>query len=407
MEQPGPRGPSQLMLLATILVVAANLRPAITVVGPLIERIGDDTGMDPAMLGVLGAAPVFTFAAVSPFVHHLGRRVGRDRAIFLALLTLTVGTLLRAVEVIPSALFLGTVLLAGSIGVINVLVPILVKQDFPDRVPMMTAAYTAALTAAAAAASGTAVPLADALGWQAALAGTGLLALLGAGLWSIRLSRRRGSSAPRASERVPAAAGEERSVWTSALAWQVTLFFGLQSSIFYFFLTWMASIHTAQGFSERAGGYGVAAFQAVGIVATLVVGRIMQRRDDHRLVAVGLGLAMATGVAGMIVLPPLMPVWAVVCGLASTATLMLSLTMVSLRAGSAAQATRLSGMAQGVGYLIGGVLPVLAGQLFESTGSWEPPLYAALVVIGIYTGLGYVCGRDVRIPPARPTSAHR
>lgn len=392
-------GPSRLLLLATVLVVAANLRPAITAVGPLIERIGAESGMSAAALGVLGAAPVFTFALVSPFVHVLGQRWGMERAILIALLVLAAGTVVRSAPGVPYSLYAGTVLLAAAIGVINVLVPIIVKRDFPDRVPMMTAAYTASLTAVAAVASGVAVPLADAVGWQLALASTALLALIAAGLWSTRLTSRHGPAAA-PPEPVSGPAPADRSVWTSRLAWQVTLYFGFQSSIFYFLLTWMASIHTFHGFSERSAGYSVAAYQAVGIIATLVVGRIMQRRQDHRSVAVGLGVAMAAGVLGMITFPAVMPVWAVTCGLASTATLMLSLTMISLRAGSAKQAAQLSGMAQGLGYIIGGVLPVLAGNLFEVTGSWVPPLLAALVVIVIYTSVGWFSGRNVQIQPA-------
>ncbi|GAA1804403.1 CynX/NimT family MFS transporter [Nesterenkonia flava] len=402
MEHARAAAPSRLLLLATVLVVAANLRPAITVVGPLIERIGSDTGMSAVSLGVLGAAPVFTFAVVSPFVHLLGRRWGMERAIFIALLVLTVGTLLRALPAVPYTLFAGTVLLAAAIGVTNVLVPIIVKRDFPDRVPMMTGAYTASLTAVASVASGVAVPLADSIGWQYALASTALLSLIAAALWSTRLARRDRTSAHVSAAPASAPAQKERSVWTSGLAWQVTLFFGFQSSIFYFFLTWMASIHTYQGYSERTAGYSVAAFQAIGIVATLVIGRIMQRMADHRMVAVGLGTGMGVGVLGMILFPAVMPLWAVICGLSSTATLMLSMTMISLRANSGEQAAQLSGMAQGLGYIIGGVLPVLGGNLFEVTGSWLPPLYAALVVIAIYTTVGYFAGRNVQIPPAGP-----
>lgn len=403
MNQSPSAGPSRLLLLATVLVVAANMRPAITVVGPLIQRIGADTGMSAVSLGLLGAAPVFTFAVVSPFVHLLGQRWGIDRVIFLAMAVLTVGTLLRAVPPAPYTLFSGTVLLAAAIGVINVLVPIVVKRDFPGRVPMMTAAYTASLTAVASVASGVAVPLADSIGWQYTLASIALLAVIAAALWSTRICRHNGENhAVTVDNTSQGSLHRDRNVWVSGLAWQVTLFFGFQSSIFYFFLTWMASIHTYQGFSELTAGFSVATFQAVGIIATLVVGRLMQQMEDHRMVTVGLGAGMATGVLGMIIFPTLMPLWAIVCGLTSTATLMVSLTMISLRANSAQQATQLSGMAQGVGYVIGGVLPILAGNLFEATGSWISPLYAALVVITIYTSLGYFCGRNTQIGQHRP-----
>lgn len=394
--------PSRLLLVATVLVVAANLRPAITLVGPLIERIGAETGMSAATLGVLGALPVFTFAAVSPFVHLLARRWSLEPVISAALLVLVLGTLLRAAPGLPHSLFAGTIILAAAVGVINVLLPIVVRRDFPDRVPMMTGAYTAALTAVASVASGIAVPLAEGVGWQYALASAALVAVIGAGLWSLRL-RSRGSEPHQpqaASSDSPIDPASERSVWRSGLAWQITLFFGLQASMFYFLLTWLAAIHTDHGFSERAGGYSVAAYQAIGIIGTLAVGRLMQRLADHRWVAVGLGAAMALGLGGMLVLPALMPLWAMVCGFASTSTLLLGMTMISLRATSPEQSTQLSGMAQGLGYLIAGALPVLAGTAYDAAGSWTPSLATALLVTGSYTAIGYFCGRDVQIRPA-------
>lgn len=394
--------PSRLLLVATVLVVAANLRPAITLVGPLIERIGAETGMRAAALGVLGALPVFTFAAVSLFVHLLARRWSLEPIIAAALGVLVLGTLLRAAPGVPYSLFAGTIILAAAVGVVNVLLPIVVRQDFPDRVPMMTAAYTAALTAVASVASGIAVPLADGIGWQCALASAALVAVVGAALWSLRLRRRRAAAdqAQPAEADLPTERPAERSVWRSGLAWQVTLFFGLQASMFYFLLTWLAAIHTHHGFSERAGGYSVAAYQAIGIIGTLTVGRLMQRQDDHRWVSLGLGTAMAAGLCGMLALPALMPLWAMVCGFASTSTLLLAMTMISLRANSPEQSTQLSGMAQGLGYIIAGSLPVLAGTAFDATGSWVPSLGAALVVTAVYTAIGCLCGRNVQIRPA-------
>lgn len=406
MERTSATGRSRLLLIITVLVVAANLRPALTVVGPLIERVGSDTGMSAAALGILGAVPVFSFAVVSPFVHLMGRRWGLERSIFVALIVLTLGTLLRSAPGVPYSLFAGTVLLSLALGVTNVLVPIVVRRDFPDRVPMMTGVYTACLTALASVASGVAVPLADSVGWQYTLASTAVLALIATGLWSTRLRR----STPRDTGEatlpgtVISPPPRERNVWASPLAWKVTLFFGFQSAIFYFFITWFAAIHTYHGFSERAAGFSMATFQAVGIVATLVLGRLMQRMRDHRMVALGLGAAMGVGIIGMIVAPWLLPLWGIISGLASTSTLLFGLTMISLRSNSAEQATQLSGMAQGIGYLIGGTGPILAGNLFDLTGSWVTPLYATLIVVAIYTTIGYFCGRNVKIEPKGATT---
>lgn len=401
MDNRPAKGLSRFLLVTTLLIVAANMRPALTVVGPLIERIGSDTGLSAAALGLLGALPVFTFAAVSPFIHLLSKRWGMERTIFVALLVLTAGTVLRSLPGVPYTLFTGTVILSAAIAVANVLVPSIVKRDFPDRVPTMTGLYTASFITVAAIASGVAVPVADTVGWQYTLAASAVLPLLAAALWALRMKGQPEPTlkTPADSPRKRQSPVKERSVWASPLAWQVTIFFGFQSSMFYFFLTWLAAIHTYHGYSEQAAGISVGVYQAVGVVATLLGGPLMQRMRDHRAVALVLGAGMAAGSLGMIYWPALMPVWSIISGLSSAATLLLALTMISLRTNSSEQAGRLSGMAQGIGYLIGGSGPILAGNLFALTGSWSTPLYVTLGVVVVYTSAGYLASRDVKIEP--------
>ncbi|GAA1187072.1 MFS transporter [Nesterenkonia xinjiangensis] len=162
-------GPSRLLLLATVLLVAANLRPAITVVGPLIEQIGVENGISPSALGLLGALPVLSLGVFSPLVHRLSARIGMERSILVGLVVLAGGTVLRSLPggQMPSGawtLYLGTAIIGAAIAVGNVLVPAVVKRDFPHQVPLMTGLYTATLVGAAAVASGVAVPLAELVG---------------------------------------------------------------------------------------------------------------------------------------------------------------------------------------------------------------------------------------------------
>ncbi|WP_168198554.1 MFS transporter [Nesterenkonia sp. NBAIMH1] len=191
MEGPlsGSRASSHLALATLVFVAAANLRPAISAVGPLLETIGDETGAGPTALGALGALPVFTFALVSPFVHLLSRRWGMDRTVLAALTVLTLGTVARSAggEAVP--LFVGTLILSAAVAVLNVVLPAVGRRDFPDRVPVMTGAYTAVMTGVAALASSTAVPLSGALNWELALAAAAALSLLAALLWGWRLGR--------------------------------------------------------------------------------------------------------------------------------------------------------------------------------------------------------------------------
>ncbi|GAA1148675.1 MFS transporter [Nesterenkonia lutea] len=390
-------GQSQLLLLVTVLIVAANLRPAITAVGPLIERIGEDTGIGPAALGLLGAIPALGFGGVALFVAAAGRRWGLERTIFVSLLLLTLGTVLRSLPLGAFSLFAGTVILSAAVGVGNVLVPAVVKRDFPGRVPAMTGLYTAVLVGCAAVASGTAVPMAEALGWELTLAASALLALVSAGVWSTRLNRPRGVT----SAGDPVLAAPEPpggSMWRSAVAWQVTAYFALQSGVFYLMLTWFPAIQTWHGVSEASAGFWLGAYQAIGILASLVVGGVMQRAGDQRLPLLALAAIMLCGVLGIIALPAAMPAWALIVGFASGGNLLVGLTLISMRARTAGDASRLSGMAQGVGYLLAAIGPLLAGSLFELTGTWSPVLWIVVGAVLVMAVVGVFAGRNVHVP---------
>lgn len=394
--QPPAGRHSQLMLIVTVLIVAANLRPAITAVGPLIERIGADTGLGPAALGLLGAIPAVGFGVVALFVAAAGRRWGLERTIFVSLVLLGLGTLLRSLPLGGFSLFTGTIILSAAIGVGNVLVPAVVKRDFPTRVPVMTGLYTAVLVGCAAVASGTAVPVAAAQGWELTLGVSAIFALISAGIWGTRL---RVSRQAAAEQHRPVVTPEPPggSMWRSAVAWQVTAYFALQSGIFYLMLTWFPAIQTSHGISETSAGFWLGAYQAIGIIASLVVGPVMQRSRDQRLVLVALAAIMLIGVLGIIMLPAAMPAWSLIVGFASGGNLLVGLTLISMRARTSGEASRLSGMAQGVGYLLAAIGPLLAGSLFEVTESWSPVLWIIVAAVVVMAAVGMLAGRKVDV----------
>lgn len=394
------RSSGRLMLLATVLLVSANLRPAITVVGPLIERIGSDTGLSPMPLGALGSVPIIAFGVVAPLVHLLSRRFGLEPTILVSLLVLSAGTLLRSApgtELLPQAvpLFTGTAILSAAIGVGNVLVPAVVKRDFPDQVPLMTGMYTAALVGSAALFSGGAVPLADVLGWDLALAVPAALTLLAAAGWAVRRAPA-AQPAPPASAPLPGS-GLPTAVWRQPLAWQVTLYFGLQSTLFFTLLTWFPAIQTFHGIDEVAAGLWLGLMQAIGVLASLLVGRIMQRTADQRGVSAAVSGFMLLALVGIIFAPGLMPLWALCAGVATGCSLLLGLTFIALRAGTPRQVGKLSGMAQGIGYLLAAAGPVLAGAVYQGVGSWNVVLWGAIVVALCMGLCGHLAGRSVQL----------
>src|SRR5215469_877261 len=168
-EHPGA-GVSTVVLLTAMLAVAANLRPALTSVGPLIDLIRQDLGLSATVAGLLNSLPLFAFAVFSPLA-HFANRIGIERALMVAMLALIAGILVRSFGG-TSGLFGGTLLLGASIAVGNVLLPSAIKRDFPHRVSSITTTYAIMLGLTAAIGSGVSVPLARILpgGWESALA---------------------------------------------------------------------------------------------------------------------------------------------------------------------------------------------------------------------------------------------
>ncbi|MVT26306.1 MFS transporter, partial [Nesterenkonia alkaliphila] len=186
--------------------------------------------------------------------------------------------------------------------------------------------------------------------------------------------------------------------WRHPLAWQVTLYFGLQSTLFYTLLTWLPAIQTSHGIDEASAGMWLGLFQAVGVVASLIVGQVMQRTRDQRGVSAVVVGFMLVAVSGMMLLPGLMPVWALCAGISTGCSLLLGLTFISLRAGSSQQVGRLSGMVQSIGYLLAAVGPVLAGGLYQAVGSWTPVLWCMIAVAALQGIFGHFAGRSVQLP---------
>jgi CP family cyanate transporter-like MFS transporter len=378
------------LLLAGILLIAANLRAGITSVGPVVDDIRSDLHLGGATAPVLVSLPLVAFAVVSPVAPALARRIGIERALGAALAVLAAATVVRS---LPStaALWVGTAFLGVAVAVINVVLPSLVKRDHPGRVGQVTGLYSSVQGAAAALASGFAVPLAGLTqhGWRLALgiwAGLALVAL------AVFLPQLRNRSVPLDTAPVTAPV-RHRSPWGSPLAWQVTLFMGAQSTVYYTLITWWPSVEQAHGTSDAAAGWHLFALQVAGLLANLATARLIPRRPDQRLIALGATGLVAVGIAGELVLPAASLLWIVLAGAGGGASIVLALSLFGLRTRDHHQAAALSGMAQSVGYALAAAGPVLLGALHDATGSWTAPLFVLLAVLVVQAGAGVRAGR--------------
>ncbi len=368
-----PLSPRRTLKVVAIVVVAFNLRPALASVGPLIQEIRGDTGLSNAALGILTSLPLLGFAAFSVLSPALGRRLGVERAVAVALALIVVGTAVRG---LPSVvlLFGGTIVLGVGIAVGNVLLPALAKRDFADGSGWITSLYSTAMGLGAAVAAGASVPLAQLAGWRTSLALWAMPALV-AFLWWL----------PRVRQTSPVVGqegGGVRRLLASPQAWWIAVFMGLQSLSFYVVLAWLPDLLVASGATESKAGWLLALSQTTGLGGTLLVPLWADRLDDQRRIVWVLATLEAASLLGLLVpavVPPALSVG--LLGFVLGGTFGLALTFLLLRAIHPDVSSDLSGMAQSVGYLLAALAPPLIGLLRDVSGGWTLPVFTLLVVV--------------------------
>lgn len=388
------------MLLAIgMVLLATNLRPAAAAVGPLIDRIKADTGLSATGAGALTTLPVLCFGALAPLAPALARRLGERSTAAVALVVLLIGTLVRLVPGL-GFLFLGTALAGAAIAVGNVLLPILVRGNFPHRVGLLTSMYTTALVGFASLAAGVTVPVADAFGggWRPGLAIWAVPAVIALVVWAPQLARRRPT---RADPGTPVTG--VRGLLRDPVAWSVTLFFAMQSAGFYATLAWLPSVFHSHGLSTSYAGFLLSLALLVGLIPALTVPSLATRADDQRVLMVAFVALVAAGWLGVILAPTTAPfVWVVLLGLGQNALFPLALTLIVLRGGTLTSTAGLSTMVQTVGYLLAALAPLAVGAIHDATGSWTPALIVLLALLGPQLVMGLQAARNRTVTPTGP-----
>lgn len=402
--RPGSRGtrtPSFIVLGLAVVLVASNLRPAVAAVGPLLHRIVVGEGLSNAGASALTTLPVLCYGLVAPAAPLLARRFGFNAAVAVALGLLLAGQLVRLITGVEF-LFLGTALAGSAIGIGNVLMPVMVRRDFSTRAGTAMALFSTSLMGFAALAAGASVPLADALGggWRPGLAVWAILPLLAGLVWVVALLRRPSSNSG-GSVPVEPRPRDIRRLLRSPLAWQVTLFFAVQSGTFYATVAWLPSIFRSHGYSEAHAGVLLSVNLIVGTLTGLAVPGLAHRLRDQRGLVIAVCLLAAGGWLGILVAPTSAPyLWVVVLGLGQNATFPLAMMMIVLRGGSVRVTESLSAMAQSVGYALAAIAPLVVGAIYGMTHSWTPDLILLLCLVLPQLLVGLRAARARQLAPA-------
>lgn len=441
------------LLVLGIVLSALNLRPAITSLGALLEEVRDGLGMSGSVAGLLTSVPPLCFAVFGVMAPRLARRFGAGAVVCAGMAAIATGLAIRPYAGGTAGFLAASALALMGIAVSNVLMPVIVKHWFPDRVGSMTGLYSMALALGTALAAAVTVPLTDALGgsWQSGLALWAGLAVAAVLPWlPFVRGRAAGTAASGPGERAGVASGPgERSVspetdgdrpvrdpeadgdrpmrdretdgdrpaqdretpgsapagsaaddaprlriTRSRTAWALAVFFGLQATAAYITMGWMAQIFRDAGVPAGTAGLLLAVTMVMGVPLAFVIPRLATRLPHQGPIVLALGVCGLAGYAGLYLAPAAGAwAWALLLGVANCA-FPLALTLVGMRARTGPGVAQLSAFAQSTGYLISIPGPLLVGVLYQHSGGWGLPIALMSALMIPQMAVGFLAGRD-------------
>jgi len=377
------------LLFFAIILLSFCLRPSITGVGPLIPIIRDDLLLSNSWAGFLTTLPLLAFATFSLFSSAIGHALGYLRSIVLGLIILGLGMVLR-VQGGVFLLYFGTALTGIGIVICNVLLIPLIKEKLPNQIGLMTSAYTTGLSLFAAIGTGISIPLAEVYGWRGALLAWVALVILTLVVWVPQVRKNRVTVKEIAEPK-------GANVWRSKLAWQVSLFMGLQSFIFFTLITWLPDLLVDKGLSLGRAGLVVMLMQIVGLSGTFLAPLVAVKFKEQTVIAMALGVAYILGFSTLFSSSLLLIyVGLTLVGFSLGASISMAYVLIGLRT-SGRTTAQLSGMSQSAGYYLASVGPILVGLLFDIAVNWNLFIIIMVASAVAFTYLGSEVGRDRKV----------
>jgi len=384
------------LVLCAMILLATNMRAPIVALGSIAPVVKDALDISEFQIGWLGAVPMLSFAVGALISPTIGKRFGLENTLLAMIGLLTVGMIIRTAISTWSGFLIGTLLLTLAIGFANTLAAPVIKQRTPQHIPLITGLFSLTMTTAAGIVAGVVLPLSEQVGWQWALGGWTILGVFAFVIW-LFLRVRLGSSNHQAV--IPVALGSsDISMWRTTFAWQIAIFMGLQSLLFYTVASFLPSIWVSKGLPAVSAGQMGSVFQFMAPVSILSLTWLVNRGRPIQALAVFAAVLNVVGILGVSYLSTdLAWLWSGMMGMGCSAIFTLSMMLFSMRTYTTNQASELSGMAQAVGYVIAFFGPLGTGWLHEMTGSWSMPLFIMLILMIVNVVIAWLVSRPVMV----------
>ena len=384
------------LVLCAMILLATNMRAPIVALGAIAPVVKEALNISEIQSGWLGAVPMLGFALGALISPAIGKRFGLENTLIAMIALLTTGMILRTVIPTWTGFLIGTLLLTLAIGFANTLAAPVIKQHTPQHIPLITGLFSLTMTVTAGIVSGIVLPLSEQVGWQWALGGWTVLGIFALLIW-LFLRVRLGSS----NHQLVISTDKDASVisiWRTAFAWQIAVFMGLQSLLFYTVASFLPSILVSKGLSAVSAGQMGSVFQFMAPISILSLTWLINRGRPIQALAVFAAVLNVIGVLGISYLSTeLAWLWSAMMGIGCSAIFTLSMMLFSLRTYTTNQSSELSGMAQAVGYLIAFFGPLGTGWLHEATDSWSLPLFMMLILMIANVVIAWLVSRPVMV----------
>jgi len=384
------------LLVAAILLLALNMRGPIVAVSPVTEAIRADLGVDGGTVGLLTSLPVLCFGLATPPASALLARLGLGRGVLVALAVLLAGIVVRSLGGLPAAL-VGTVLIGAAITVANVAVPVVIGRELAERTGPVLGAYTAALNVGSMLTLSLTVPIADATGWQIALAVWGVLVVVAAVVWWWATRPLVHSPAPPAPAK-PVDGGDRW--WRRPVVWGLTIAFSGQAFAYYGLTAWLPVLLADRlGMTPAQAGVSASIFQIAALAGAVGVPVLLRWCSGPRTAMAAVCGAWLVFLLGLLVVPAGWALWCAFGGVAGFADDQREDHGEPAALRRAAENRRMSALVQGGGYTVAATGPFVLGVVHEASGEWTAPLAVVIGSVLVLAVAGLLSARERTAQP--------